>query len=266
MRHAELSYGNANDRAHGLYDEIRAEAFGTDIGQTGWLTVNELTAFVSWLGLGERSRVLDLACGAGGTLLRMIGLVGCRGAGVDEDGRAIREANEARKRMGLRGRAWFVVVESGARLPYHDASFDAVMCIDAIDHFPDRLLALTECRRVVKPGGRVLFTDPLIVSGPVSNEELAIRCLGRTSVVAPAGVDEACIADAGLELLWCEDTTASVAEISGRWHAARTTRAGSLRPLEGERAFEEHQQCLMLTEQLARERRISRIAYLAQRA
>jgi hypothetical protein len=48
-----------------LYADIRREAFGEDIGQTGWLTGEEQDLFIAWLGLSRSARLLDVACGSG---------------------------------------------------------------------------------------------------------------------------------------------------------------------------------------------------------
>ena len=42
-------------------------------------------------------------------------------------------------------------------LPFHDASFDAVVCQFAVMFFPDRVAGYSEARRVLKPGGSLLF-------------------------------------------------------------------------------------------------------------
>ena len=41
--------------ASALYADIRREAFGEDIGQTGWLTAEEQDLFISWLGLSHQA-------------------------------------------------------------------------------------------------------------------------------------------------------------------------------------------------------------------
>jgi SAM-dependent methyltransferase len=44
-----------------------------------------------------------------------------------------------------------------------DDTFDAVVHSDTLEHIPDPILALSECRRVLKPGGVCIFTVPIIV-------------------------------------------------------------------------------------------------------
>ncbi|MDX1968379.1 MAG: methyltransferase domain-containing protein [Planctomycetaceae bacterium] len=59
------------------------------------------------------------------------------------------------------------------RLPFADASFDVVIHSDTLEHIPDPLLALQECRRVLAPGGRCLLTVPLLTT------RMSRSCAGR---------------------------------------------------------------------------------------
>ena len=44
-----------------------------------------------------------------------------------------------------------------------------------MNHFPDPLAVLREWHRVLRVGHRALFTDPVVITGPVTNDELALR-------------------------------------------------------------------------------------------
>ena len=70
---------------------------------------------------------------------------------------------------------------------------------------------------MLKPGGRAAFTDPVVVTGLVSNEELAVRSSVGFFLFGPPGVNEQLIADAGLELVKRDDVTENTAAIAGRW-------------------------------------------------
>lgn len=48
-------------------------------------------------------------------------------------------------------------------MDYADASFDLVVHSDTLEHVPDPLRALTECLRVLRPGGALCFTVPTIL-------------------------------------------------------------------------------------------------------
>jgi SAM-dependent methyltransferase len=54
--------------------------------------------------------------------------------------------------------------EDVCRLTYGDASFDVVLTADTLEHVPDYHLALREIRRVLRPGGRHIFTVPAMPS------------------------------------------------------------------------------------------------------
>ena len=49
------------------------------------------------------------------------------------------------------------------RLPFDDATYDLVVHSDTLEHIPDPVRGLSECRRVLKPGGFCAFTIPVIV-------------------------------------------------------------------------------------------------------
>ena len=51
-------------------------------------------------------------------------------------------------------------------LPYDDEAFDVVVHSDTLEHVADPIAALRECRRVLRPGGAVVFTVPVIVGRP----------------------------------------------------------------------------------------------------
>ena len=76
-----------------------------------------------------------------------------------------------------------------------------------------------------------------MVTGLVSNEELATRSSTGYFEFCPPGVNERLIGQAGFELVRTEDVTENEVEVSRRWHAARQQRAAELIRLEGEETF-----------------------------
>lgn len=262
LAHYDLSYGNF--RA-GLYAEIRREAFGEDIGQNSWHTADEQDRFLTWLELSAGKRLLDVACGAGGPALRIAATSGCAVAGVDIHEAAVATAQALAKERGLVARAEFRSADASKGLPFADASFDVVTCIDALNHFPDRPKMLAEFARLLKPGGRLLFTDPIIISGPLSNAEIAIRTSAGFYLIVPRGYDELVIAEAGLLLLLAQDLTESMSKVADARHRARAARAEALREIEGHQPFEKEQEFLAVTATVAREGRLSRYVFVAQK-
>lgn len=134
-----------------------------------------------------------------------------------------------------------------------------------MNHFPNRLSVFCEWQRVLRPGGRALFTDPVVITGPVTNDELALRSLVGLFLFVPPGVNEDFINQAGFHLVRQEDVTSNAALVSGRWHKARQAHKEDLLRIEGEERFAGLQQFFKAVHDLTSEKRLSRIAYLAEK-
>lgn len=244
---------------------VRRDAFGEDFGQNSWHTAEEQERFLGWLGLDPAARVLDVACGSGGPALRLARRAGCSVVGVDVQAEGIAAAAAAAAREDLAERTRFERHDANHPLPFADAAFDAVVCIDAINHLADRPAVVRDWARVLKPGGRLLFTDPIVVTGPLSNEEIAVRSAISYFLFVPPGYDERVLADAGLETVATEDRTDAAARVADRWHAARAAREAALRAAEGGARYEAQQAFFAVCARLFGERRLSRYAYLARK-
>jgi len=260
--HYDTNYGNFKAD---LYTQIRHEAFGEDIGQNSWLTSEEQEEFLKWLNLASGKTLLDVACGAGGPALRMAALSGCSVEGVDVHEQAIQTANGLAAERGLAERAHFRVADASASLPFGDGTIDAITCIDAINHLPDRKRVLETWCRVLVPGGRLLFTDPITVTGPLSNAEIAVRSSAGFYLFTPRAYNESVLAQCGLRLLECKDVTANMAKVAEGRRAARASRSEALREVEGDAAYEQQQEFLTVAGCVAREGRLSRFLYVAEK-
>jgi len=159
----------------------------------------------------------------------------------------------------------FQEADAGRPLPFDDASFDAVVCIDAINHLPDRPSMLRDWHRLLAPGGWALFTDPIVVTGLLSSQEIALRASIGFFVFSLRDEDERLVRGAGFELVRCEDTTASVALVARRWHDARARHRAELLADEGEETFTGMQRFLATVRALAEQRRLSRYTFLARK-
>lgn len=148
-------------------------------------------------------------------------------------------------------------------MPFPDESFDVVFCNDSINHLPGRMEVLRDWHRVLRPGGRVLFTDPIVVTGQLTNEEIRARSAIGFFLFTPLGCNERLLAESGFVVRDVRDLTGAVASVSRRWRDARDKRREALVRLEGEQGFEGLQRFLDAVYTLAGERRLSRIMYLA---
>jgi SAM-dependent methyltransferase len=255
-------YGNFDA---GVYAEIRRAEYGEDFGQNNWQTPDELERFSSQLALAPGIRLLDVACGSGGPALLLARATGCHVTGVDREATGLANARRIARDAGLQRQAAFVRADASQALPFADGAFDAIACIDALNHLPGRSAVFADWARLLAPGGRLLFTDPVTVTGLVGAEELAVRSSIGYFDFAPLGEDERLLTAAGLRVLAIEDLTEAVAGVARRRCTARAERAAALRQLEGDEGFERRQRFLDIVAIMASERRISRFSYLAEK-
>ena len=103
--------------------------------------------------VSEGERVLDLGCGAG----RFVAAL--RDAGADPVGVELAEGALERARRNVPGADLRALAADGA-IPLEDSSVDLVWCSEVIEHVPDTAGLLSEVRRVLRTGGRVLITTP----------------------------------------------------------------------------------------------------------
>jgi ubiquinone/menaquinone biosynthesis C-methylase UbiE len=256
------SYGNPDVDA---YHEVRVETYGEDYGQTSWMNSEEFHEIPHLLGLTSASMVLEIGSGAGGCGIHLAGALNCRVIGLDVNAEGVRLANQRAKIQRLDALVRFEEVDASKRLPFEENVFDGAYCNDAICHLPNRTGVIAEIRRVLKPGGRLLFSDALVIAGLVTSDELARRSSVGFYVFAAAGENERLIAEAGMELLQAVDTTANVATISKRWHDARFARRFALVPIEGESNFNNLQDFLKCVHTVSSEKRMLRFLYLARK-
>ena len=185
--------------------KVQRRLWGTD--PRAWADLAEahnrplFEAVLDAAGAGPGTRVLDVGCGSGLTLL----LAAERGAapsGLDISPGLLGLARERLPDADLREGD----MES---LPFGDAAFDAVTGVNAFQFAGDPRRALREAARVVRPGGRVvasLFAAPERSQGTVVHQAMsALIPPGQTDDHAPYALSapgnlEAAMADAGLHL------------------------------------------------------------------
>jgi SAM-dependent methyltransferase len=247
-----------------LMRQLRADAYGTDIGQHSWVTADELEEDVPLLELTGASRVLDLGCGPGGPLTFLIAMLGCRGTGVDVSAPAIASARNRAVSLGIAGAVEFDEADLDAPLALANGSFDAAISLDVVLHLRDRAALFRDVARLLVPGGRLLFTDAGVVTGSVSDDDVRLRAMhGRTHFVPP-GFNERMLEGAGFRLLECKDRTASLlANARGRVGGRQAHRT-ALVAVEGEAGFDRQMRYLETVVDLAERGAVSRMTYVAQ--
>jgi SAM-dependent methyltransferase len=192
-------------------------------------------------------------------------ITGCQALGLDINTQGITVANEWAAAEGLAERVKFQVHDANLPLPFSANDFDVVISIDAIGHLQDRAATLAEWGRVLKPGGRLMFSHGMLVTGAISNLEIAATTPIGFELLVPPGLDERLLQAAGLRFLATHDSTDSVAAIAGNWLAARAKRESTLRQVEGDARYDGQTQILRMIMQIFHEHRLSRVAILAEK-
>jgi len=108
--------------------------------------------------LSSTDRVLDVAAGRGASVIEIARVFGCQVVGVDLSAANVAGAKAAAYEAGVAERAEFRVGDA-ERLPLDVASFDVILCECAFCTFPDKATGAAEFARVLRPGGRLGFSD-----------------------------------------------------------------------------------------------------------
>ncbi len=258
-----IAYSKFSDEVVGM---VRRETFGDDIGQNGWTLKAEYEGFLHDLQVTLGKRLLDVGCGAGGPTLFSARKTGCSVVGIDINKDGIATATSRARELGLADRALFQLIDVGAKLPFEDETFDAIICVEAVIHFSNRPELFREWRRVLRGHGRVLFTDPVVLTGLVTDEELATRSSIAKFVFSPPGENERLLKQAKLKPLKIEDSTSAMGQVASAWRASRARHEDELVKLEGKERFQGPQKFFACVSRMAEEKRMSRMTILAERA
>lgn len=143
-----LNYGYAalgdGGRQCPLSAESEADRYGIQL-------YDHVAGAVSLAGLD----VLEVGCGRGGGAAFLFARHGPRSlTAIDLSERAVAHCRRTHARAGLRFRSG-----DAEHLPFADGSFDAVVNVESSHCYPDMSRFLSEVKRVLRPGGVLLFAD-----------------------------------------------------------------------------------------------------------
>lgn len=137
--------------------------------------LNWFDRHIEWPG----KAILDLGC-AGGFMAEAMAARGAIVTGIDPASEAVEAARRHARGSGL-PIAYDVGV--GEAMPYAAEGFDAVVCVDVLEHVADVDKVLAEVARVLRPGGLFLFDtinrNPLARLATITVAEDVLRLLPR---------------------------------------------------------------------------------------
>lgn len=143
------------DRDVGAFDE-RASRY-----ESGWRGQlhHEIADRAVDLALGREPaprRILDVGCGTGYVLRRLADRLPAAAelTGIDLAPGMIQTARDSATDDRLR-----FLIGAAERIPAPDGTFDLVISTTSFDHWQDQQAGLTECARVLAPGGHLVLTD-----------------------------------------------------------------------------------------------------------
>jgi ubiquinone/menaquinone biosynthesis C-methylase UbiE len=258
----DIAYENY---ASELYQQIRQDTYGSDLGQTSWVAPAESNDIPELLKIRLDSNVLELGCGSGGYAIYVADRTGCRITGIDLNAQGIRNANRLARIKDMLPQVRFLRHDLIKKLPYDHNTFDAIFANDVLCHVPNRPTLLTEVFRILKPGGRFLFSDALIITGLISQREIEVRSTLGLYVFSTPNQNETLLRAAGFTDIKSIDTTKETAQIAKNWFNARKRRKRMLLDQEGEVVYAQQQSLLECAARLAEEKRLLRYVFVAEK-
>lgn len=150
------SFENADSKEIEKFDKV-SQIWWNPRGEMGTLhTINPLrTNFIMETLTVRNPRILDVGCG-GGILSEALAKAGAQVTGLDLSEASIQVARQHAQAQGLNIDYRFESVEEIAQ--QHAGSFDAVTCMEVLEHVPEPGKVVAACAQALKPGGLAFFS------------------------------------------------------------------------------------------------------------
>lgn len=219
--------------------EVERAVCGCDYGSTAWTTRDEADWIAAALGLGPGTALLEIGAGSGWPALYMGQTSGCDVVLTDLPLEGLGIARERAARDGLAGNC-IALCADAALLPFDNDGFGAINHSDVLCCLIRKRQVLSECLRVIRPGGRMVFSVLHIPPGLSADDHA--RALETAPEFVEADADyPTLLEETGWVLLERRDLTGAFRE-SCQWRLRlEVERREELQPVLGQAEFEARQ-------------------------
>ncbi len=152
-----------------IYDGHEIEVFEELLGEHLHSGFFDPAVRAQGLAIGRSSEVLEVACGTGGATRFLAEAYGCHVTATDLSGRHLMVAEKRIRHQGLSDLVRLALCDFHC-LPFGDGRFDLWWSQEALLHAHDRNLVLREGHRVLRVGGRLVFSDLTVRSDTIDRE------------------------------------------------------------------------------------------------
>lgn len=177
-------------------------------------------------GVTAHDDVLDVCSGMGGPARYLAWKRGCRVTGLDLTASRVQGATELTAAAGLSQQVRFVQ-GNALQMPLPDAAFTLAIAQEAFAHIPNKPQLMRECARVLRPQGRLVFSDILRRTALPDDDARRLYEGMRFSEIASADDYRHWLADAGLRVV-------RVLDLGDEWTAILRERHAMYRSLKAQ--------------------------------
>ena len=173
-----------------------------------------------------QDHVLDVCAGMGGPARYIAWKTGCKVTGLDLTASRVAGARALTEAAQLDAQVDFVH-GNALEMPFDPAQFTGIISQEAFAHIPNKTQLIAQCARVLKPGGRMVFSD--IMSHQALDRQDAQKLFDgmRFSEIATLGDYQQWFADAGMQWVRAID-------LSEEWTRILVDRHAMYRSLESQ--------------------------------